>query len=48
LKAGLNVLVFEVINETLGWHGSVRLTDANGNALQGITLTLEPDAKDAP
>jgi hypothetical protein len=48
LRAGLNVLVFEVVNETMGWHGSVRLTDASGRPLKGIKVTLDPDGKDAP
>ena len=48
LNAGLNVLVFKVVNEFLDWKGSVRFTDAQGNPVKGITLTLNPDAKDSP
>ncbi len=42
LKAGLNVLLFKVVNEDLLWLGSVRLTDAAGQPVKGITVTLEP------
>jgi hypothetical protein len=45
-KAGLNVLVFKVVNETRGWQGSVRFTDAAGQPLNGIRVTLNPDGKD--
>jgi WD40 repeat protein len=46
LRAALNVLVFKVVNETAGWEGSVRLTDAAGQPLKGIRVTLDPEAKD--
>jgi len=46
LKAGLNVLVFKVVNEGAGWQGSVRLTDAAGQPLEGIRVTLDPEGKD--
>jgi WD40 repeat protein len=46
LKAGLNVLVFKVVHDFLEWQGSIRLTDAQGNPLKGITVTLDPEAKD--
>jgi WD40 repeat protein len=42
LKAGLNVLVFKVVNENAGWQGSVRFTDAAGQPVKGIRVTLEP------
>lgn len=42
LKAGLNVLVFKVVNETIEWLGSVRLTDAAGQPVQGIRVSLAP------
>jgi hypothetical protein len=29
-----------------GWEGSVRLTDAAGQPLKGIRVTLDPEAKD--
>ena len=46
LKAGLNVLVFKVVNEFQAWKGSIRFTDAQGNPVKGITVTLEPEGKD--
>lgn len=42
LNAGRNVLVFKVVNEVLDWQGSIRFTDAQGNPLKGINVTLEP------
>jgi WD40 repeat protein/serine/threonine protein kinase len=42
LKAGLNVLVFKVVNETAVWQGSVRLTDAAGHAVKGLRVSLAP------
>ncbi len=46
LKAGTNVLVFKVVNEKAGWEGSVCFTDAPGQPLKGIRVTLDPEAKD--
>jgi Tol biopolymer transport system component len=43
LKAGLNVLVFKVVNEDFVWRGSIRFTDAAGQPLKGIRVTLDPD-----
>jgi hypothetical protein len=45
LKAGLNVLVFKVVNELGDWLGSIRLTDAQGNPVKGIKVTLDPEGK---
>ncbi len=45
LRAGLNVLVFKVVSGTSDWQGSVRLTDAAGQPLKGIRVTLDPDGK---
>lgn len=42
LNAGLNVLVFKVVNETVTWNGSIRFTDAQGNPVKGIKETLAP------
>jgi eukaryotic-like serine/threonine-protein kinase len=42
LKAGLNVLVFKVVNQTGEWLGSIRLTDPKGRPLQGIRVTIDP------
>jgi WD40 repeat protein/serine/threonine protein kinase len=46
LNAGLNVLVFKVVNESFDWKGSIRFTDAEGNPVKGIKATLDPEAKD--
>jgi len=46
LNAGLNVLVFKVVNELRDWEGSVRFTDAQGNPVKGIKVTLEPESND--
>jgi hypothetical protein len=46
LNAGLNVLVFKVVNEFDAWKGSIRFTDAQGNPVKGIKVTLHPEAKD--
>jgi len=46
LKAGLNVLLFKVVNETYDWKGSIRFTDAQGNPVKGIQVTLDPEAKE--
>jgi class 3 adenylate cyclase/dipeptidyl aminopeptidase/acylaminoacyl peptidase/tRNA A-37 threonylcarbamoyl transferase component Bud32 len=46
LNAGLNVLVFKVVNETADWQGSIRFTDSQGNPVMGIKVTLNPEAKD--
>jgi WD40 repeat protein/tRNA A-37 threonylcarbamoyl transferase component Bud32 len=46
LKAGINVLVFKVVNEVDKWLGSVRFADADGNPLKGIQVTLDPEGKD--
>jgi hypothetical protein len=49
LNAGLNVLVFKVVNEIYyGWRGSIRFTGAQGNPVKGVHVTLEPEAKDRP
>ncbi len=46
LKAGLNVLVFKVVNEFGVSLGSVRFTDAQGNPVKGINVTLDPEARE--
>ena len=48
LNAGLNVLVFKVVNEGNAWMGAIRFTDSQGNPVKGIKMTLDLDAKDAP
>jgi WD40 repeat protein/tRNA A-37 threonylcarbamoyl transferase component Bud32 len=49
LNAGINVVVFKVVKatghwaeETDDWKGSIRLTDARGNPVEGIKVTLTP------
>jgi dipeptidyl aminopeptidase/acylaminoacyl peptidase len=46
LKAGLNTLVFKVVNGTASWMGSVWLTDHAGNPVPGISVTLDPEGKE--
>ena len=46
LNAGLNVLVFKVVNEFVDWKGSIRFADTQGNPVKGIQVTLNPEAKD--
>ena len=48
LNAGLNVLVFKVVNEEAGWLGAIRFVDAQGNPVQGVQVTLDPEAKASP
>jgi WD40 repeat protein/serine/threonine protein kinase len=45
-NAGLNVLVFKVANEYENWQGSIRLTDAQGNPVKRIKVTLDPEGND--
>jgi hypothetical protein len=45
LKAGLNVVVFKIVNETNDWQGSVRFTDSAGQPVKGIRVTLDPEGK---
>jgi hypothetical protein len=42
LKAGLNVLVFKVVNQTGDWLGSIRFADAAGQPLKGIRVMPDP------
>ena len=48
LRAGLNVLVFKVVNEVGQCQASLRLCDAAGNPLKGIRVGLDPEGKDSP
>jgi predicted NACHT family NTPase len=41
-RAGLNVVVFKVVNEAAGWQGCLRFTDADGQPVKGIHVTLTP------
>ena len=42
LNAGVNVLVFKVINETNNWQGSIRFKDKSGKPFTGVTIKLAP------
>jgi hypothetical protein len=42
------VLVLKVVNETGSWQGSVRFTDAAGQPLKGIQVTLDPEPEQSP
>jgi hypothetical protein len=42
LKAGVNVLIFKVVNEVAGWEGLVPLTDPDGKHWRLAEL-LPPD-----
>jgi WD40 repeat protein len=46
LNAGLNTVVFKVVNDTTEWLGSVRFTDARGQPVEGIKATLNPGTTD--
>jgi hypothetical protein len=43
LEAGWNVLVFKVVNETREWRGAIRVTDAKGEPVNGVSFGLSPD-----
>ena len=45
-RAGVNPLVFKVLNETGGWRGSIRFTDASSQPVSGLRVVLEPDPKE--
>jgi hypothetical protein len=42
LKRGLNVLVFKLVNEEDTWRASIRFTDAAGQPVKGIRVSLTP------
>jgi hypothetical protein len=42
LKAGTHALLFKVVNQPLDWQGSVRFTDAAGQPVPGLEITLTP------
>jgi hypothetical protein len=46
LRPGNNTLVLKVANEEGGWFASVRFTDAAGQPLKGIHVTLTPTPAD--
>jgi WD40 repeat protein len=47
LRVGRNVLVFKVVNDHGEWLGSVHLTDAAGQPVKGLRLTLDPGRSEA-
>jgi hypothetical protein len=48
LRAGVNVLVFKIVNLLNDWLGSIWLTDAAGQPVKGIRVTLEPPEEVQP
>lgn len=42
LKAGVNVIVFKVINQQNSWQGAMRLTARSGKPLTGVKIRLSP------
>jgi dipeptidyl aminopeptidase/acylaminoacyl peptidase len=42
LNAGWYVLIFKVVNPSGGWGGSIRITEAAGQAVEGLRSTLTP------
>lgn len=42
LKAGVNVILFKVINEQNSWQGAMRLTDKSGVPLKNVRIRLAP------
>ena len=48
LQAGLNAVVFKVLHQMGGWGGSLRFSDKEGNPVQGIKVTLDPDQDRKP
>jgi hypothetical protein len=48
LQAGLNVVVFKVMNEEQGWQGSLRFANADDTVVKGLKVTLDPNRRDNP
>ena len=42
LLAGRNVVVFKIVNATAGWEGALRLQDAQGQSIRGVSFGLHP------
>lgn len=42
LKAGINVIVFKVLNEQNSWQGAMRLLDKSGTPLKDIRIQRSP------
>jgi hypothetical protein len=43
LHAGLDVVVFKVVNGRYGWRGALRFAEKDGQAVAGLNVTLEPE-----
>jgi len=48
LRFGVNVLVFQVVNEAQDWLCSMSVTDANDQPVPGLRVTLDAGANDFP
>jgi dipeptidyl aminopeptidase/acylaminoacyl peptidase len=43
LKAGVNIVVFKIANGEGQWKGSLWFVDGDGNPLDGLSVTLDPN-----
>lgn len=43
LQAGVNGLVFKLVNGVLDWRGAIRFTDEAGRRVEGVTFTLNTE-----
>jgi eukaryotic-like serine/threonine-protein kinase len=43
LKSGINVIVFKAVVTGSRWKGSLRFMDNNGNPIEGLSVTLDPN-----
>jgi serine/threonine protein kinase len=48
LRAGLNVVVFKVVNGEANWRGSLRFATRDDRPVTGIEVTLDPADADRP
>jgi hypothetical protein len=48
LEAGVNRLVLKVVNGRIDWQASVRFTDAAGQPVKGLRVTLNPEGNERP
>jgi tetratricopeptide (TPR) repeat protein len=48
LQAGVNVVVFKVMNQEQGWQGSLRFANADDTVIKGLKVTLDPNRRDNP
>jgi hypothetical protein len=42
LEKGVNVVVFKIVNEKLGWYGCLRFTDQDGKPITKLKVQLKP------